>query len=67
MSVNEEEDPPQSLAAELIRASAPAIYGRSWVPYVRLLILLVVLAVVVIGARELFSPAPAPTSTTSNQ
>jgi hypothetical protein len=33
--------PGTAFRSELIRAAAPAIYGRSWIPYVRLLLLVI--------------------------
>nr|WP_042197500.1 hypothetical protein [Kibdelosporangium sp. MJ126-NF4]CEL23003.1 hypothetical protein [Kibdelosporangium sp. MJ126-NF4]CTQ90143.1 hypothetical protein [Kibdelosporangium sp. MJ126-NF4] len=63
----EEDDQPARFGSELIRASTPAIYGRSWIPYLRLLLLLVVLTATVIGVREVLSPSPATTSTVSER
>jgi hypothetical protein len=38
--------------SEIIRASTPAIYGRSWIPYLRLILLLIVLTGLIFAAHE---------------
>jgi hypothetical protein len=43
----DEDDQSPGFWSELIRAATPAIYGRSWTPYVRLLLLLLVLTATV--------------------
>jgi hypothetical protein len=40
---------------DLARATAPALYGRSWVPWLRLVLLVAVVAVVLIAGRALIA------------
>jgi hypothetical protein len=50
-----DDDDPQGLSPvnSLADFARPAIYGRSWWPWVRLVLLLAVVAVVLIAARAL--------------
>jgi len=52
------EEPPLErprILSELVRASIPAIYCRSWVPYLRILLLIIVLVLLVAGSRSLLA------------
>lgn len=49
------EEPPERIRtlSELVRASTPAIYCRSWVPYLRIVLLCIVVIALVAVARLL--------------
>lgn len=61
MSEPTEQHPPENdeqperirILAEIFRLSTPAIYCRSWVPYVRLVLMLIILLGVLAAARLL--------------
>lgn len=50
---NEDEPQRQALVSSLAELARPAIYGRRWTPWLRLMLLLAVVAVVLIAARAL--------------